>query len=101
MKRKPLIALQEKLLAKSKVPWACFETGGPDENGRIEFSISWNKTFIATLHKAGFQGMSDEETVQMFFLSARILPEELAEQQDTINPTATPNLTNEANKFAR
>lgn len=101
MKRKFLISMQEKLSANSKEPWGCFETTGPDDEGRVGFAISWNKAFITTLHKAGFHGVSEEETVQMFFLSARMLPEEMADQIDTINPAGTPDLTNEANRFVR
>jgi hypothetical protein len=101
MKRKFLISLTEKLSANAKEPWACFETTGVGEDGRVEFSISCNKAFIANLHKNGFQGINDEETAQMFFLSARMLPEELMHQGDTINPEATPNLTNEANTLRR
>jgi hypothetical protein len=101
MKRSLLVSLKEKLSATSKEPWACFETGGPDDEGRLEFSISYNKAFIANLHKQGYQGINDEETVQMFFISTRMLPESMMNDVDTINPSATPNLTSEANKFVR
>lgn len=101
MKRKFLIALQEKLVSKSKEPWACFETSGPDKEGRLGFSISWNKAFIANLHQQGYQGMNDEETVQMFFLATHMIPEEMMNDLDTVNPDATPNLTNEANTLRR
>jgi hypothetical protein len=101
MKRKFLIALQEKLVANSKDPWACFETTGPDPEGRLQFSISWNKAFISNLHAQGYQSMTDEETVQMFFLSTHMLPESMLDDADTVNPEATPNLTNEANTLRR
>ena len=101
MKRKFLIALQEKLVSKSDKPWACFETGGPDAEGRLEFSMSWNKAFIENLNKQGIQEITDEETVQMFFLATKMLPELMMASADTVNPEATPSLTSEANILKR
>lgn len=101
MKRSLLISLKEKLMSRSSKPWGCFETSGPGTDGRVEFSISCNKAFINVLKKNGFQGTNDEETVQLFFLTARIAPENLLDTDDTVNPAATPNLTNEANRFVR
>lgn len=86
--------------ARSKKPWACFETSGPTEDGHVGFSISFNTAFVDNLRAHGFEGMNDEEIVQMFFLSVRMVPEEFA-LDDAINPAATPNLTNEANRFVR
>ena len=102
MKRHFLVALREKLAQKSKTPWACFETTGPDDDGRVEFTISWNEAFVNGLRKAGYDGMNQEEMVQMFFLSTRMLPEELLkEEEDTVNPADTPHLTSEANILKR
>lgn len=101
MKRSWLIALKEKLVAKSSKPWACFETSGPAPDGRIEFSISWNTEFIKQLRAAGFDGDTEETMVQSFFIAVQKIPETLlgdvAEGDDTINPEATPRLTSEAN----
>jgi len=101
MKRSILIALKEKMMAFSKKPWGCFESTGPVDDGRVQFSISCNKAFVDNLKNKGFQGTTDEETVQLFFLSARIAPENMLNINETINPSATPNLTNEANTFVR
>lgn len=101
MKSKFLIWLQEKLSAKSKTPWACFETEGMDADGRIGWTMTWNKAFIKHLNSRGFQGLTDEESVQQFFMLNQMLPEELANQVDTVNPEAMPNLTNEANTLRR
>ncbi len=96
MKRSLLVRLKEALARKSKEPWASFETTGPDDEGRVAFAISWNDAFIERLRKAGYQATTDEETVQMFFLSVRMVPEGLADD-NTVNPEATPRLTSEAN----
>lgn len=102
MKRKFLVYLQEKLANYSKRPWAAFETTGLEAGtGQVAFSISWNSAFIKNLQAAGFQGTTDEETVQMFFLSARMIPNELLGNEDTVNPAEMPNLTNEANRFIK
>lgn len=102
MKRSLLVALKEKLSYRSKKPWACFETSGPDESGRLGFSISWNAAFTENLQKLGMAGQTDEETIQMFFLQMRMLPEKMLDEVDeVVNPEATPNLTSEANQFIR
>lgn len=99
MKQSFLISLKEKFFRKSKTPWACFETAGPNAAGRLEFSISWNPAFVANLRKLGYTGVDDEDVVNMFFLSTRVLPENLLNSADGdyINPAEMPNLTNEAN----
>lgn len=101
MKRSLLIRLAEFFSRFSNKPKACFETSGPDDQGRVEFAISFNQAFIKNLHTHGFGGVNDDETVQQFFLSARMLPEHLLDDEDTVNPSATPNLSNEANTLRR
>ena len=101
MKRSLLIRLHELLVSKSKKPWACFETSGIGEGERVAFTISWNRAFIENLRAAGFQATTDEETVQLFFIATRMLPEEMAGDEDTVNPEATPRLTSEANILKR
>lgn len=101
MKRSKLIVIKEKLAQKSKNPWACFETSGPTDDGRVEFAISWNTAFIERLKRAGFDATTEEELVQLFFMSARMLPESLLDEDDTVNPEATPRLTSEANVLKR
>jgi hypothetical protein len=103
MKRNFFIGLVEKLKKNKKEPWACFETTGVSAEGRVAFSISWNEAFIENLHKYGFIGQTDEESVQLFFLHSRMRPEELAgipDDQGAI-AEATPELTSEANTLRR
>jgi len=100
MKRSWLLTLKEFVSWRSKKPWACFETSGPTKEGRVEFSISANKAFIENLKTLGMGGTTDEETVQLFFLQMRMVPEDMV-QEDAVSPEATPNLTHEANKFVR
>lgn len=101
MKRSFLSNIKEKLMQRSKKPWASFETPGPSEDGRVEFSISWNKAFVDSLKKQGYEGTTDEEIVQLFFISVRMLPESMMDENDTVNPEATPRLTSEANILRR
>lgn len=101
MKRSILITIKEWLAQRSSKPWACFETTGPDKDGRVAFTISSNKAFIKNLQNLGMAGTTDEETVQLFFLQTRMIPEDLMPIEDAINPEAMPNLTNEANQFRR
>lgn len=99
MKASYLLRIKNFLASRSKKPWACFETTGPDREGRIAFSINANKAFIENLKNLGMGGINDEETVQMFFLQTRMIPEHILEE--AVNPEETPNLTNEANEFRR
>jgi len=103
MKRSWLVSIKEKIAQRSKNPWACFETSGPDESGRIGFSISWNPAFVRNLEKLGMGGATEEETIQLFFLQVRMIPDSMNPdaEVEAINPEATPELTSEANKFVR
>lgn len=87
----------------SKKPWASFETGGPTDEGRIAFTISWNDAFIDVLKKAGYEADTEEEMVQLFYLSTQMIPESVLEEveNDIINPAATPKLTSEATILRR
>lgn len=101
MKGSLLVDMQEKIMARSKKPWACFETSGV-EDGQLGISIRWNKAFIASLHAQGVQGQTDEETIQLFFMfmSSRIA-DDATGGADVVNPSGTPTLTNEANRFVK
>lgn len=100
MKNRILIAIQEWLLKRSSTPWACFETSGVDADGRIPMIMHWNKAFYENLVRHGYQGTTEEETIQLFFIASQMLPADgLA--GDSVNPGATPNLTNEANTLRR
>lgn len=99
MKESFLVSLNEKLVSKSKKPWACFETDGVSEDG-LGVAMHWNNSFIKKLHAQGIQGNDDRETIQLFFLfMASRIAEAAAGDGNTVNPEATPNLTNEANRF--
>lgn len=102
MKHSFLSKLQEFIKKFSKKPWASFETTGPQSDGRLEFTISWNNAFIDVLKKAGYEGETEEEMVQLFYLSTQMLPENIIDEMEMgVNPDATPNLTNEANILRR
>ena len=97
MKQSFWVKVQEWFARRSKTPWAAFETNGPT-NGILEFSISWNDAFVKMLKLQGFPGGNDEEVVQMFFLSTRVLPENLI-TEDVVNPENMPRLTSEMNEL--
>jgi hypothetical protein len=96
MKSKKLVALQELLCKRSKQPWACFETDGFSDDG-LGIAMSWNPAFIQMLHQHGIQGVNDQETVQLFFLFMSNRVAEGIGGENTVNPSGTPQLTNEAN----
>jgi len=102
MKRSILITIKEILSRWSNKPWACFESSGINKDGLVEFSISYNKAFVKHLRSYGLEATTDEELVQTFFVITRMTPASWEDEEtDSINPSATPNLTNEANKFVR
>jgi hypothetical protein len=98
MKQSWLVRFKEWWSKTSKKPWACFETCGPSDDGILEFSISWNNAFIRKLKEMGYTGGNDEEIVQLFFLSTRVLPENLI-GDDSVNPESMPQLSSEASRF--
>jgi hypothetical protein len=99
MKRSFLIIAKELSEKFSNKPWGCFETSGVTKEGIIEFSISYNKALVENLRNYGLEGTTDEELVQTFFLMSRMVPKSWEEDEEAINPQATPHLTNEANRF--
>ena len=103
MKRSILISIKEFLSTLSRKPWACFETSGINKDGLIEFSISYNKAFVNHLRSYGLEATTDEELVQTFFVITRMTPAswEDNDSDEAINPSATPNLTSEANRLVK
>lgn len=103
MKQSFLVKVKEWWFKNSDKPWACFETDGPSRDGILEFSISWNNSFVERLKRLGYTGGNDEELVQLFFLSTRVLPENLLNESadDTVNPEGMPRLTSEMNELRR
>lgn len=100
MKRSFLIAIKEFITKFSPKPWACFETCGPDTEGRVAFSISANQAFLRLLQSNGMAGQNDEETLQLFFLQMQMRPDTGTEiDNTTVNPSATPNLSSEATRY--
>lgn len=101
MKESLLVSLNEKLVSRSSKPWACFETEGVTDDG-LGIAMHWNKAFLKKLHSQGIQGNDDRETMQLFFLfMASRIAEATSNDGDAVNPEATPNLSNEANRFVR
>lgn len=104
MKQSFLVKIKEWWFKNSDDPWACFETDGPSRDGIMEFSISWNKSFVDRLQRLGYTGGNDEELVQLFFLSTRVLPENLLNEpaaDNAINPEGMPRLTSEMNELRK
>ena len=100
MKKSKLVALKEKLSMRSKAPWACFETSGFDEGG-LGISMHWNPAFIKHLHEHGIQGITEQETLQLFFLFTASRISDSFVGEDTVNPEEMPTLTSEANTLVR
>jgi hypothetical protein len=101
MKPSKLVTLNEMMVAKSKQPWACFETNGIGEKG-LGIAMHWNKSFIDMLHHHQIQGTTEQETLQLFFLyMAGQIADSVAGGEDTVNPAEMPSLTAEANRFVR
>jgi hypothetical protein len=101
MNRSWLLRIKEFMARFSRKPWCVFETGGPDATGRLAFSIYYNQAFIENLTRHGLSGTTEEETVQLFFLQLRMLPEGLLQDEDVVSPEATPTLTHESSRLVR
>jgi hypothetical protein len=86
---------------KSKEPWASFEISNVDKSGRAQVSFAWNQAFLTYIHAQGVQAETDEESVQLFFMMARMSPEEQAMLggDEPVQSAAHPNLSQPVNRF--
>lgn len=100
MKRSMLFWMREKIASLSSAPWACFETSGIVDN-KVQFTIGWNKAFVNNLKVNGYEATTDEELVQLFFISTHMVPDEMMHEEDAINPEGTPRLSSEASILKR
>ena len=107
MKASLLIRIKSFFARFSSKPWSCFESPGATPDGILSFSISWNDAFVDKLKYQNYPGDTDEEIVQFFYLSTRVLPENLLPTgkdeitDDVVNPAAMPNLSKDTSFIAR
>lgn len=77
----PFLQQMDTHYAKSKKPWAIFQTNGISPEGRIKFVLSFNKAFINNIRKHGIEGATDEEAAMMFLVASQMLPEEMMREE--------------------
>lgn len=77
-------------LRASSSPWARFDVTDFGKDGRIRVEFDWNDAFIKKARELGFTAETDEDTVQLFFVSAGMRPTEL--DGDMVPSHAHPNL---------
>ena len=92
--------LSEFFAKRSKKPWARFITNGIDDEGQVRFDMAWNKAFLRNIEAYGFDGESEEISVQNFLFGSMMLPKEIFDDEE-ITSTEHPNLRSETNKLRR
>jgi hypothetical protein len=85
----------------SDKPWASFEVGGFEDDGRIKIKFNWNQTFIEKIKGLGFEAETDEDTVQLFFYTSSMRPTHLAgdPQDDAVQSSTHPQLSQIQNEL--
>lgn len=63
-------------------PWAMFEIVGFESDGQIKVEFNWNQAFITHIKSLGFQGESDEDSVQLFFFTCQMRPTSISNMFD-------------------
>lgn len=72
--------LAEKLMTRSKKPWARLIVSGIDHNNEVRFDVAYNKAFIRNLDKQGLTGANDDETVQNFLFGTFMAPKSIMDE---------------------
>lgn len=82
---------------KSGKPWASFEVGAFEEDGRVAITHKWNSHFIREIHSLGFQAETEDDSVQLFFYTAQARPMSFDGEDDPAVSMDHPNLSSETN----
>lgn len=91
--RAAYLAEQEKL----DTPWATFEIGGFEEDGRVKVLFNWNQAFIRKIQSLGFHAETEEDSVQLFFYTSQMRPSQLAAGDDPVQSSEHPQLSEQQN----
>lgn len=80
-----------------ETPWATFEIGGFEDDGRIKVMFNWNAAFIKKINALGFQAETEEDSVQLFFYASQLRPTHLTEGDDPVRSDNHPTLSSQQN----
>lgn len=81
------------LMRKQEKPWATLEIESFELDGRIKLAFDFNAPFIEKIKGMGFQAETDEDTVQLFFLTAALRPMALVGGDETVQSAEHPSLS--------
>jgi len=93
--------LVERLMSRSKKPWARLLISGVDKNNEVRFDVAYNKAFIRNLDKQGLTGANDDETIENFLFGTFMAPKSIMDEYMSLNENggvasdAHPNLSSE------
>ena len=74
----------------SKKPWASFEVVG-FENEQLKVQFSWNPEMIRLLKSLGYQELTEEDMVQMFFYMSQMKPTHINDDEPMIQELTPSN----------
>jgi hypothetical protein len=85
----------------SDTPWASFEVFGFEADGRIAINFNWNQAFIQKVRSMGFEGETEEDTVQLFFYTSSMRPTSMASdpEDEAVQSLAHPSLSSIENEI--
>lgn len=97
MVKKWIRSLFSRAMRKAEAPWAMLEIEAFEVDGRVRVSFDYNDAFVQKVKDLGFQAETDEDTVQLFFLTAGLRPTQLMAGDAAVQPDAHPNLSSQQN----
>jgi hypothetical protein len=80
-------------------PWATFEIGGFEDDGRVKVMFHWNNAFIAKINELGFQAETEQDSVQLFFHAAGLRPTDLSGGDEPVQSESHPTLSGQQNQL--
>lgn len=86
-----------RVMRKQAEPWATLEIESFEEDGRIKLAFDFNEPFIEKIKGMGFQAETDEDSVQLFFLTAALRPMTLAGGDEAVQSAEHPSLSSPQN----
>lgn len=82
---------------KSGKPWAAFEVGAFEDDGRVAITHKWNSHFIKEIHRLGFKAETEDDSVQLFFYTAQARPMAFDGEEAPATSMDHPNLQADTN----
>lgn len=97
MVKKLIKSLFGRVMRSQASPWAILEVQEFAHDGRVKMSFDYNQAFVEKVKSLGFQAETDEDTVQLFFMTSALRPIQLMAGDEAVQSDAHPSLSSPQN----